>query len=229
MKVSLFPSHTTAGRSLVPALQASTGRIVLLDVSCNLLGAAAAPLAIAAIDRGAATAEAAPLKLVLANVGLDDTGAVLLAQAVQECGVSKRRLLLLDVFDNPLGDSGATALLEAVVTCSQKVPQQQQVQLLPVERLDLGCTDISDASACALFAVFRSAFPSLRALGLALTNLSLELLQQLKQHIGRQYASNGSSTGDVVIAEVPQCCSYFLDARGTVRRIPGGREGSHIT
>ena len=87
-------------------------------------------------------AEAAPLRLVLANVGLDDTGAVLLAQAVQECGVTRRRLSLLDVFDNPLGDSGATALLEAVVACSQKVPQQQRVQLLPVERLDLGCTDI---------------------------------------------------------------------------------------
>lgn len=160
---------------LVSALLASAGRIISLDISSNSLGAAAVQLAIAALSH--ATTEATPLRLVLANVGLDDSATALLAQEVQQCGGSRRRLSLLDLFDNPLGDLGAAKLLHAVATCSQKAAQHQE--RLPVERLDLGCTNISDASGSALLAIV--GIPSLRAIGLALTDLSAGLLKQLTE------------------------------------------------
>ena len=124
---------------------------------------------------------------MLANVGLDDSAAALLAQEVQQCGGSGRRLSLLDLFDNPLGDSGATALLQAVAMCMNgrnavQLQEPQPVETPPVESLDLGCTNISDASGGALLAVVGGRASSLRAIGLALTGLSAGLLKQLKEH-----------------------------------------------
>ena len=166
---------------------------------------------------------------MLANVGLDDSGAALLAQAVQECGGHRRRLSLLDLFDNPIGDPGAAALLKAILICTRKmVPQQQQQQQqqqqpLPVEGLDLGLTNISDACADALLAVVNARFPGLRALGLALTDISAEVLQLLEQHSVKHQASpNGSCPvgGIELTPHPPLYHQVSVDIRGTVNLSP---------
>jgi hypothetical protein len=171
-----------SARRLVPALQASSGRFTELNLSANTLGAAAGPLAIAALgDPSSCGGGGGALRLILADVGLDDSGAVLLAEALRRR--RRRQLLLLDLFSNPIGDVGAAALLAAIssVAAEAAQQQQQQQQQWPVERLDLGCTDVSDASADALRLLLTSGVPpALRALGLALTGLSAALLAELQ-------------------------------------------------
>lgn len=194
-----------------------------------MLKAAAVSLVIAGI--GSAAADAAPLGLVLADVGLDDSGVALLAKAVQECGDSGRRLSLLDLYDNPLGDAGAAALLGAIATCTRNVAaRHQQTQLAPVERLDLGCTNISDACADALLELFCGDLPRLRAIGIAFTDLSVGVLHQLQERGAQQQISGDShrprnaaqsisdscAGGTVVIHEQPRRTSTFVDVRGTV-------------
>jgi hypothetical protein len=172
-----------SARRLVPALQASSGRFTELNLSANTLGAAAGPLAIAALgDPSSCGGGGGALRLILADVGLDDSGAVLLAEALRRR--RRRQLLLLDLFSNPIGDVGAAALLAAISSVAAEAAQQQQQQQQqqwPVERLDLGCTDVSDASADALRLLLTSGVPpALRALGLALTGLSAALLAELQ-------------------------------------------------
>lgn len=174
--------------TLVPALAAAGGssRLSLLDLSSNQLGAAAGPV-LAAAALTSADAASVKMNLICADVGLDDRGVSQLAQALRSS--TGGSLALLDLFSNPFGDEGAAALLSAI-----------DESAMNVDRLDIGCTNITDACVPGLLRLLAGA-PVLLAFGLALTALSAKALAELA----------GSMTETDV--------TTWLDTRGTVLRM----------
>ena len=153
------------GQRLVAGLGAgalpAVTELRILDMHVGDAGASALA---AALGRGALPRLT---HLFLGCAGISETGLVALAPALRR----RPALEALDLMSNPFGDEGLAALVPPPPPAG--APPTTTAVLTKLKRIDLGCTQVSDAGCATFAAALRSgALPALVVLSLHGTSVS---------------------------------------------------------